>query len=481
MPIISSIGGASSRGFGQIIGAAGGEKFFVSETLAPAYTSQGQPIDAVLYNDSPLITVLNYDNSGTTQIAYARDYTSGNSAVFQPSLNVKRGESGYTTYPRTSAKDSSGNIWVGYISTGAPSSIRLVKFDPTGTFVAAYSYFISSTGSTDSLSSFQMVITDNDNIYISFIHTRWYYCGGCPTYESYPALFVRFSNGTTYSGQGSTYAPQQFQKSSIWTDGTNVIGAYKNGNFWVTIRWNGSATGVLSNWASDNAQGYTQYYNASCCDPSGNMYFTFLRQSNTYIVRINSTGGSPAWSFFLNNIPSPYYGAENGSIDYGNDGYLYVAIPLRNSDDSGAINTVLILKMTTSGSIVWQRTLKITMSSVTGSGVGMNEIFILADKKNSFYIITSFAGNSGNTTGRFLVVCKLPKDGTKTGTYTNVGSGGYGTYVYSNSSASGYNDGWPWTNYIPGYSRSLNISATTPTTYDPAALTIGNPVVKYIP
>lgn len=481
MPVISTLGAMSARGFGFITGAAGGEKYFVSDTAPPSNAPAGQPTDAKLYNDLLQLSIKNFNNTLTNEIAFARSFTSGDTSAFQPSLTVQRVDTGSTSYQRTSVKDSSGNIWVGYIGTGSPTSIRLVQFDSAGTFIAAYSYSITSSYNLESNTSFQMAITNNDTIYISYVHTRWYYCGGCQTWESYPAIFIRYSNGTTYAARSGLYAPQVFQKSSIWTDGTNVVTAYKNGNFWATIRWASTGTSILSSWASDNAGGNSQFYNASCCDPSGNMYFVFMRSISTYIARINSGATSPSWSFLLNGIPSPYNNPDNGSIDYGIDGFLYVAIPFRNTDDSGSQNTILILKMTTAGAIVWQRTLKISMGGVTGASAGVNEIFINANKKNAFYVTCSMAGNSGNTAGRRLIVCKFPKDGTLTGTYTTTSSGGNGTYVYSNSSFTGYNDGWPYTNYIPTWAQSMTISASTQSTSNPTISTITSPVVRYIP
>ena len=254
-----------------------------------------------------------------------------------------------------------------------------------------------------------------------------------------------------------------------------------------TIQWQGKGGGNGGTWATTGDGSNT--YIAAFYDVSG------ARQA-AYIYSYNSAFTTRNWCYSIepNNNPSTDAVVPSAMVTYG--GNVYFIGSLYRSGGIGFV--ALIVKMNSSGTIVWSRYIKHNSQTNYGTSLTVDSAtgYIYATSLNAnaaSNILTKFdtsgnvawqrrlvGGGGGSVnkastvsiTGSTMywslaysipnfagLIMKLPTDGSKTGTYT--GPSGY-TYTYE--SISSWNDASGEIKALTQPGATVNADSTTPTT-----------------
>jgi hypothetical protein len=158
------------------------------------------------------------------------------------------------------------------------------------------------------------------------------------------------------------------------------------------FKWDSSGT---YQWSYEVSQSPASGALTMKCDSSGNV----ILHRNKYINKID-TDGSVVWSKQLSITPTSV--SAGNTLDVDSAGNIYFAFEYNNKNQ--------IIKLNSSGSIVWHRSFN-TNSSVSREGPK------LIVKGDNFYLYGTGNVASG-TDGTYIM--KAPTDGTLTGTYSSM-------------------------------------------------------------
>jgi hypothetical protein len=165
---------------------------------------------------------------------------------------------------------------------------------------------------------------------------------------------------------------------------------------------------------------------SSVADSAGNFYIKTANNTNTavMVVKVNSSG-SVVWGRLI-SYPVSGYGASwpsgNGILATDSSNNIYLLHHSNSAEGGGCV-----VKLDSNGNTLWKRRLFVTNF---GSGGGTYTYSLSVDSTNGLMYL---AGQTifGSPYGNVGWVFKLPVDGSKTGTYDLLG-GGY-TMGYSDS------------------------------------------------
>ena len=386
---------------------------------------------------------------------------------------------------RNPAVDSAGNVYiVGYDNT-SPYGNQTIKFDQYGAItwqrrLATASGFTSGTAlSIDASGNVYNVGTTNNGSSGDYMQVIKYDSSGNTSYQR----FVGSTTGT-YPGNllGVIY---DAGTSSIFLVGKGIYntGTSATANFLFKMSAAGSLSSQVALTATTGGVTRSEGYADVVLDSSGNLYacgtvasttafFTYAAltkynssfavqwqrgwyttggglsaragtvgidsSNNLYVAALAATGSSNSvgiikydssgtyqWSRYLQGPSSGPGPGQTNAIAVDSSGNVFVCS--EQYDSTGEY--CQIARYDNTGAIQWQRSLR-GSSATHGSGIKI-------DGSNNLYV-TAYLTNG---TGSFL--CKLPTDGSGTGTYTV----GAQTVTYAASSAT---DGaWTVTSYTP--------------------------------
>jgi hypothetical protein len=372
-----------------------------SNSVTPQYSSliittkrgNMNPSQGSVVSDSSGNTYLgsSYDDNSGDQYVYK--FNSSGSLVYQAANT-----SAASTYGANIAVSSSNQTYLAYGDNGLNLTIR----NSSGSVTSAYNYTnatlpgFSSVVFDDSQNSF-FVGQRGTTGHITKIDSTGTFQWG-KTLSSTSSFSLR---QVDYDAAGNIYAAGAYDNASTGTWETHIVKYDSSG----TLQWhrffNNIFAGVFPRTMSVNKS-------------TGDIYVT-LSVSPFSIVKINSSGVAQ-WT--------RGFGANEGftsRVDSSNNLYLMNYINYSN--------TIGISKWNSSGTLQWQRSISNSNSLTHFSDRG--SLSITPD--GSHLLISLEVANATPTYGTILL--KVPTDGSKTGTYSNLSSANF-TVVYAASSQS---------------------------------------------
>lgn len=381
---------------------ANAKQGFTVYSLKADLSDDGNYYVGGIYNDEPVIAKLD----------------SGLNILWQRELGI----TGNFELDCSVLPDSSGNVYV----------VATTKLDGTGN---KQDIFIAKYNSSGSIQWQRKLFDSNTNLQLKgFVTDNGVYLAGATgNYPSdYPFIaHINTSGGTVYQ---KLVAQTQRVFYDIKVDSSGNAYAFGTEGF---SKYNTGGTRVLHKRAY-NASGQASYFQAGSVSPTNGDIVAYGLSSRWVssggVVIAFDSSGSQDWQYET-TTGSTFYAAAN--VD-GNGNTYGLAFK------SGGL---VIVKRNSSGTLVWQR--KITASGLSASQADIRIVgddFIVSARDNAFF-------------------CKLPTDGSLTGTYT-VGSETYTyaaeTYPFQNggltdTSASGSDN----TTFLTNSAQSATDSAST--------------------
>ena len=175
-------------------------------------------------------------------------------------------------------------------------------------------------------------------------------------------------------------------------------------------------------------------------DSSGNVYITGFsnNSANTddhaFLAKFNSSG-SFQWGRYFGNYNSNQGNSRAESCACDKNGNVYVIG--RDKTNNSSYWDALIVKLNSSGTVQWKRSLGIQNLQTSGYSIQI-------DSRNNVVIGGEFwsSAGTGSYGSRDYFLAKLPNDGSKTGTY----SLNSGSWVYQSTSMTTGSNSWSTSN-----------------------------------
>ena len=343
--------------------------------------------------------------------------------------------------PRRLNVDSSSNLYF-----GAKTASGQASFKVNSNLDVVWKKYIAVTAST--YESAQVLTTgevaststSNNSSYVNFKNSA-----GAFVRQRRYAIDDNYSSGKT---KGLVAGPS----------GTVIQGA---------ISWVGGATPYPSvfKWNNDGSLAWhrksstaeeNNYFSmeALSCDASGNVHILTQVSGGTggvgYLSKFD-TNGTLQWSVGMSGGVT----AKAVSVDTNGDAYIYATW-----QPNGSYLSAAILKFNSAGTLQWQRDLRWGGASrLVASDIHVNG--------SSFIVTTQTQQGTPKS-----AIARLPKDGTKTGTYTVAGvSVVYGASTITIGGGVGWNTGSGATS-----SETVTVS-DDPTTYSTTSTAISKVVI----
>lgn len=395
MPLLSTRGAASVRGFG--FGAAVAESYWLAQL-----TGSG----------------VNYANGvavGSSGDVYAGGIASGPGAQLSPIQKIdgkgvlqwqrsySDGSAGTGTNIWSAAVDSSDNsFYAGQIATGQDGC--LIKYNSSGTIQWQRQFGVSSSNDV----AYGVALDSSGNAYVAGVLNG-----------SGKGFIAKYdTNGNFQWDNGTAGIFASFAGVAVDSSGNSYVvgegGGTPSGNPVLVIKFNSSGT----------VQWQRRFYDTTpatgkgiAVDSSQNVYVTGMWRNpsdninNLFVMKLDSSG-TIQWQ---RGFP-PIEGVGNNegravSVDSASNVYVvsYVMGPAPNY-----YRPYSIVKFNTSGTLQWQREITLTSTNFEPSGVTVSS--------------TGVPHTVGR--GNIPLYAKVPADGSGTGTYT-IGSN---TYTYAASS-----------------------------------------------
>jgi len=288
-------------------------------------------------------------------------------------------------------------------TTGAASfNSRLTKVNAT-TYAQIASVEIGNGSSSNS-------VTSAGPVYVNSAGTS-VYCA--VTYSDYTVSTYSYIGLSVFN---STFGVRTLETKYGWSNSpiggqthANVFGGgfvFYNNNFY----FGGQSNNVGSSQANIlkcNTSGSFTCYGFSgtssqssglIVDGSGYLYFRYSNSSGYFLAKVQDNGSSytTIWARQFTVGAGTVYQAGGSTTDLNGNSYLPFVYT------NGGSSVAIILKYDASGNLVWQR-------SIDGGTATINIGNALA-KGNVVYVSLGIGNNS--------VICKLPSDGSGTGSYT---------------------------------------------------------------
>lgn len=406
MPVVSTLGAMSSRGFGEFNQQAQGNYI---EDYFSTYLYSGNGTSVIVNNGVSLS-----NTAGWSSYLYQEPSVSGSS---------------FTGYGKCNALDSNGNLYItGYGSAGQAYAF-LAKYNSSG--ILQWQRKIQQ--STNPSFGQAITIDSSDNIYVAARCSD-----GVNTY----ALLLKYDTSGNLQWQrkltqGSAAA------NGVTTDSSGnvyVIGYANDGFSYIFVaKYNSSGVIQFQRKIRDTNQAAGWDIKV---DNSNNIYITGYAYdgSYTYIytAQLNSTGGI-LWQRKFNDVTTNALG-RSLSIDSSNNVYVV------GQGNDGSNNYIAILKYNSSGVLQWQR--KLQENGSFGQGVQI-------DSAGNIYVSGYAAdGSSGN---QYAIIAKYNSSGViqwqrKYFTYSNLILTSVANAISIDSSGNLYSSGYVYLLNASGYS-----------------------------
>ena len=347
MPVISTLGAMSSRGFGEFNQQATG-KYIEDYFSTWLYTGNG--------------STQNINNG----IGLA-DTAAWSTIKLRDTTSV--GATG-----RSVSTDSSGNIYVGGTAYDTANYILLAKYNPFGSLQWQRKIFQNTS------SNGRVSVDTSGNIYIVGTANN-----GTDNY----AAILKYNSSGALQWQRKLSHPSGlgFTPNGMATDSSSnvyVIGTYGTLSFAVIAKYNSS--GVIQWQRRYNVGAVTQEGYGVAVDSSLNVY-TVGNNAGFSINKYDSSGAIQ-WQRFLDASGS----GRSVTVDSSNN--IYVC-------GVGDTNKILLARYNSSGVIQWQRTL---VDSASANNAGN---FITTDSAGSVYL----CGTLWDGSSTYMVVAKYNSSG----------------------------------------------------------------------
>ena len=417
MPLPTTFAGVSARGEGLFTSVVSlGGSYFV------ATITQGNTGSDLLNWKNPASKPLVVDNLGNYWIVF-NDSNTASSTNLQSviikfdnngTLLFQKNISTAQVYLSSLATDSSGNI---YASVSSGTNGGVMKITNAGAISWTKGQHPTAGGGAFGAS---VAIDSSNNVYsgLGIMDNNI-------TGILVPKIYKLDSSGGTLITDGSSWYRAVALSSNgtylrgMITDTSNnvyIAGSYPfNGssNYYLIAKVNSSLTVSWAYYLAASGDG--KFYNVGL-DSTGNVYAAGSVDTTTPVITKFNNSGTKQWFYSVTGITTP---SEITSLTTDLAGNSYVCGYSNNGNTTGG---TFIIKIDTSGAIVWQR--KITMYGTSGSNVNTKPQGIYLDSFNNFYVIGNFTSSNGSIN---VWTVKLPTDGTKTGTYS---VGGF-TFAYA--------------------------------------------------
>lgn len=377
MPAIGTFGAGSARAFGLSIG----REHWIA-LLGTSNSDRGRGVATDTSGNGYILASTRQSDVPVADMCLAKYHTSG-ILQWQRLLYGTNNDT-----PEGIATDSSGNTYVaGYsVSNSTGLDIGIVaKYNTSG--VLQWQRQLSSPTVTTYI--FSITVDLNQNVYIcglignnNGILVAKYNTSGILQWQRKLGTTSIFANSITVDSSGSAYICGISMPAGV---PSTFIAKYNTSG---TLQWQRT----LSNSAGYGVTADTNNNIYICADTnSGN---------NIQIAKYN-TSGILQWQRALTGDSNDAARSITADI-FGN---IYIC----GTSTVSGISSIYVAKYTTSGVLQWQRRLLST------SGAIESGYFISTDNKGNFYV-SGTANNigSGNVDA---ITCKLPGDGSKTGTY----------------------------------------------------------------
>lgn len=432
MPLLSTRGAASVRGFG--FGAAAGDAYWIANLF-----NSGQGTDIATDSQGNLVAT-GYASGPGAVLAHTEKYDKDGVIQWQRRLGGTSNNGGYG-YAVTI--DSSGN----YIVSGLSAITQYT--------ITRYNFFVAKYDSSGALQWQQILGTNDQQTYTGYGLTTDS-SNNIYVFSEY-GQFVKFDQYGNLQWQNMLYSLSVLPRDlTIDSDGFLYLLAYggptgSSANEAVfVIKTNSSGTIQWQRRIAPSENGYRAY--GIACDSSNNVYISGLRsdapnQPAMTMTKMNSSG-TTQWSSSLIGV------SEVGRCAVDSSGNSY----LIGTGYNGSRNEIVFAKYNTSGTLQWQRLLDIPSSDARGWGVALTPSGALC--------ITGYAPYD------YTLIMKVPSDGSKTGTYSlrgrsfvyDVSSRTTTTPSFTTSASSGniYSIGYSLSSNSLTSASTSNSSATVP-------------------
>lgn len=304
-----------------------------------------------------------------------------------------------------SAIDSSGNVYaVGQYDTFSTTVFILVKYDSSGAiqYQKKFTYGNVFRGSSVTVDSSNNIIL-NGTVRIG------------PSDYMY---MLKLNSSLTYQwdayigGSGSLLG----SKSTIDSNGNVIAAGYQlNGSYygWV-IKFTSSGSNYFQRY-TDQTDFFMQDV---VTDSSNNIYAVGYIGAYAAVFKFNGDG-TLQWQRRI--TPSISGSANYVSIAIDSSNNIYITGAGGNGPPGN--NSVLLVKYNSSGTLQWQRTVYSSTSLMIGTAVRV-------DSANGLIYVGGYVGGGFASYASFFSMC-VPTDGTKTGTFSLLGTN---NVVYAASS-----------------------------------------------
>jgi hypothetical protein len=417
MPLLSTRGAASARGFGLFGGIVAPQSFWIAE-LTGSGTSNNAIYGIATNSLGDAYTTGVLSGGGAQLSGIQKINTDG---VLQWQISYGNGSSGVGTQGWAMAVDSSGNMFfAGKIQSN--DDLALVKYDSSGTLQWQRQLGANSENET----AYGVATDSSGDIYIVGESSTSAY-GIVAKYNTSGTIQWQYKIGG--SGWGGNVSFR-----AITVDSSGYIYVVGSGGTSATA---GSPIQVVKLDSSGTTQWVRRFSDANAAesfavstDSSNNVYVggrydNGASATDIFVMKLNSSG-TRQWSVTLNGAAGTRSDEAYG-IGVDSSANVFIA-GFAGGGAPNYYNALEVLKYDTSGTLQWQREITLPTDSVEGYAISVSS-------KGVPYV-----------TGRssFPFYAKLPSDGSKTGAYTVNGR----TYTYAASS-------------MTSTSKSMNESSST--------------------
>lgn len=422
MPLVSRLGAASSRGFGEFNQQAAGKYI---EDYFSTYLYTGTGSSQTITNNIPLITTASwntyyYNTTGVVDVtadSSGNIYTAGSVVGKQNSGGTFQwgripNLSGQTLTSNGIVTGSTGDIYVaGYVFDGSVGQCAcVVKYDSSGNLI--WSKYLPNSSVIGSY-FYDIAIDSSDNIYAC-----GYYVDSGGTYYGY---IVKFNSSGTVQFQRTIRNGGSNYLYGICIDSSgNIFACGALGANFITAKWDSSGTFQWARQLADTTVNASEA-NKVTSDSSGNVYVVgYATRSGVQYVLIAKydTSGTLQWQRKSTNSTGSLTYARGVAID--SVGNLYVSA---NTFDSSAVNSyVAVYKYNTSGTLQSKYVFNYTGSDSYGYGafIDVNSNLYISTTSNSSRSYTiKFKSTASNISGVAYYYTGIPDyDTEEAGTAT---------------------------------------------------------------
>lgn len=420
----ASLNDANFRGLAGVASGTISLFNFYGKSAAVYYLATHEYTDASLTGAVPAPSGVGTDSTGATYFFCSDGINQDATNIYKvtPSGTLSFARRVNTTYSTGGVADASGNMYgVGYFGLNATTGGSIFKFNSSGVKQWHKSLAISGNYWTE------VAVNSSGDAFVGGIASPQIKIAvGKYNTSGTLQFYRRFSIGSPETGEVTRGlaidSSSNFYFSAKLRDGGGILtpGVVKYNSSGV-LQW----VRILTPNAPDAFSGGQSRSIFSTADSSGNSYVTYMASrgsfpstNSQYVIKLD-TSGNTLWSRrFIHAVNTTYIPIEMKTDASGN---VYILLEAFNTGD------MHIVKYNTSGVFQWRRRFFHSSGAV---GPLMYAMEVSSDAVILSGIIPDvnepFFDNYGNPAGNnnINIFIRVPSDGSKTGTYTNIGGGG---------------------------------------------------------